>query len=91
MRAHYATSVEVRREAAEAFNREVDSGHEGTAWASGCSSWYLDDTGRNTTLWPGWTWDFHRRTRRFDPEPYLLEPAYEAADAGRPKVSAISS
>ena len=27
------------------------------------ASWYLDDTGRNTTLWPRSTWDFRRRLR----------------------------
>jgi len=80
MRAHYATSVEVRREAAEAFNREVDSRHEGTVWTSGCSSWYLDDTGRNATLWPDWTFRFRRETSRFNPAHYRLER--EGAQAG---------
>jgi hypothetical protein len=39
----------------------------------GCSSWYIDRTGRITTLWPGFTWGFRRRTARFDPDDYLLE------------------
>ena len=26
-----------------------------TVWSTGCSSWYLDETGRNATLWPDWT------------------------------------
>ena len=69
----------VRPEAAEAFNREVDSRHEDTAWASGCSSWYLDDTGRNATLWPDWTFRFRRETSRFNPAHYRLER--EAAQA----------
>ena len=30
----------------------------------GCASWYLDDTGRNATLWPDWTWRFRRRHGR---------------------------
>ena len=29
---------------------------QGTVWTAGnCHSWYLDDTGRNTTLWPVYT------------------------------------
>ena len=34
--------------------------------AGGCSSWYLDDTGRNSTLWPDFTFRFRRRSARFD-------------------------
>ncbi len=48
-----------------------------TVWTTGgCASWYLDDRGRNTTLWPGSTWRFRRHTARFDPSAYrVLEPA----------------
>ena len=50
-------------------------GCEGTVWLSGCASWYLDASGRNTTLWPGFTFRFRRRTRRFDAAQYELRPA----------------
>jgi hypothetical protein len=43
-----------------------------TVWSSGCSSWYLDAAGRNTTLWPDFTFRFRRRTRRFDADSYQL-------------------
>jgi hypothetical protein len=43
-------------------------------WTAGhCKSWYLDDTGRNTTLWPTWTFRYRRRTRQFDPDSYVLQ------------------
>ncbi|HYI62488.1 MAG TPA: NAD(P)/FAD-dependent oxidoreductase [Acidimicrobiales bacterium] len=71
--------VEVRGEAVEAYNDEIQSRLEGTVWMSGCASWYLDDTGRNTTLWPGFTWQFRLRTRRFDAEAYDLAPARRPA------------
>lgn len=49
---------------------------EGTVWTEGnCNSWYLDDTGRNTTLWPTFPYAFRRQTRRFDPEAYELGAA----------------
>jgi hypothetical protein len=35
-------------------------------WASGCQSWYLDDKGRNSTIWPGFTFEFWLGTRRFE-------------------------
>jgi cyclohexanone monooxygenase len=40
-------------------------------WNSGgCASWYLDDEGRNTVVWPDQTYRFVRRTKRFDTENY---------------------
>ena len=42
-------------------------------WSTGgCASWYLDDTGRNSTIWPDWTWRFRQRSARFDPAAYEL-------------------
>lgn len=38
----------------------------------GCASWYLDSEGRNTTLWPDYTFRFRRLTRTFDPTAYDL-------------------
>jgi hypothetical protein len=44
-----------------------------TVWTvGGCASWYLDHHGRNTTLWPTFTWRFRRATRRFHSSEYLL-------------------
>jgi cation diffusion facilitator CzcD-associated flavoprotein CzcO len=65
-------TVEVRPEAVRAFNAEVQAMMKGTVWSTGCSSWYLDAQGRNTTLWPDFTFRFRRRTRHFDPAAYEL-------------------
>jgi cation diffusion facilitator CzcD-associated flavoprotein CzcO len=65
-------AVEVRPETVEAYNDELQSDLEGTVWDTGCASWYLDDTGRNATLWPDWTWRFRRRTASFDAGDYVL-------------------
>jgi cation diffusion facilitator CzcD-associated flavoprotein CzcO len=76
MDATRSATADVRREVQEAFNSELQENMRGTVWTAGnCRSWYLDDTGRNTTLWPGYTFDFRRRTRRFDPADYTLAPA----------------
>jgi hypothetical protein len=49
MRARRASRVEVRADAVAEFNDEIDRSMKGTVWSScGCSSWYLDSTGRNT-------------------------------------------
>ena len=72
MRARGAEVAEVRQEAVDAYNRELDARMEDTVWMTGCSSWYLDDTGRNATLWPDWTFRFRRRAARFNPAAYAL-------------------
>jgi hypothetical protein len=64
-------AVEPTPQAQEAFVTGVDRKMTGTVWTSGgCRSWYLDATGRNSTLWPGYTWSYWLRTRRFDPAAY---------------------
>ncbi len=63
---------EVRPDVARAFNDELQSRLPTTVWGSGCASWYLDERGRNITLWPGFTLAYRRRTRRFDPADYEL-------------------
>ncbi len=52
---------------------------EGTVWnAGGCASWYLDDAGRNTTLWPTYTFPMKRMLERFDVAAYRVEPPVSA-------------
>ncbi|MGH3821642.1 MAG: flavin-containing monooxygenase [Pseudonocardiaceae bacterium] len=66
-----AAAVEVSPEAQLAYNRVIQRRMQGTVWTSGgCASWYLDAHGRNTTLWPTFTWRFRRATRKFDPANY---------------------
>jgi cation diffusion facilitator CzcD-associated flavoprotein CzcO len=65
-----SAAVEVRAEVVDRFNTRLEEQLDGTVWNTGCASWYLDDTGRNATLWPDWTWKFRRRTARFDPDNY---------------------
>ena len=65
---------EVRREPFETFNRELGRKLERTVWlVGGCRSWYLDRHGRNTTLWPDFTWKYRLRLRRFDAENYEFD------------------
>ncbi len=60
-RAGHAT-MEPRAEAQAAYMADVDRRMQGMVWLEGgCSSWYLDQRGRNRTLWPDFTWRFRRR------------------------------
>jgi len=65
-------AVEVRPAIQEAFDMEMQRRMRVTVWTSGCSSWYRDANGRKTTHWPGFTFEFRRRTRHFNPQYYNL-------------------
>ncbi|MBX5470076.1 MAG: NAD(P)/FAD-dependent oxidoreductase [Thermoleophilaceae bacterium] len=70
--------VDVREDAQARYNEEVQRQMAGTVWTEGgCASWYLDAKGRNTTLWPLFTFQFREQLRRFDPECYVLRARSE--------------
>jgi cation diffusion facilitator CzcD-associated flavoprotein CzcO len=70
-----AHSIEVRRDAAEGFDRELRAALAGTVWHSGCKNWYVDENGNDPNQWP-WMWTtYRRRTERIDPGAYALTPA----------------
>jgi cation diffusion facilitator CzcD-associated flavoprotein CzcO len=70
---HRAVAIDTRPESQAEFNVELQERLAKTVWATGgCVSWYLDEHGRNRTLWPGSTFAFRRRTRRIDPAAHEL-------------------
>ena len=83
MRVRGAAEFELRPEVQRAYNEEVQERLAGSVWnTGGCGSWYFDRNGRNSIQWPGFTFEYRRRTRRFDTESYRL-----AAPANRPVVA----
>ena len=65
--------LEVEPDAEQTWNDKVQEMLKGTVWTSGgCQSWYLDEFGRNTTLWPRFTWQFWLETRNFDMNNYKV-------------------
>ncbi|MAL98451.1 MAG: 4-hydroxyacetophenone monooxygenase [Alteromonadaceae bacterium] len=67
--------VEVREQVQAKFYDGVQRKSDATIWNSGCNSWYLNDQGKNTALWPGFTWEYRRRTRQFESLEYYCKPA----------------
>ncbi|RTL26202.1 MAG: NAD(P)/FAD-dependent oxidoreductase [Burkholderiales bacterium] len=67
--------LDVKPQAQARFIDAVQSDLKRTVWNSGCKSWYLDDNGRNTTLWPGFTFAYRLKTRRFNLNKYKAERA----------------
>jgi cation diffusion facilitator CzcD-associated flavoprotein CzcO len=56
-------AIDVRPEIEQAFGAEMRRKLANTVWTSGCSSWYMAPDGE-VLLWPGFTFDYWRRTRR---------------------------
>jgi cation diffusion facilitator CzcD-associated flavoprotein CzcO len=73
MRTHAIDAVEPRDEAQRSWVDAIDRRMRGTVWMSGgCASWYLDRTGRNSTLWPDSSWSYYRRAAHFRPNEYVM-------------------
>jgi cation diffusion facilitator CzcD-associated flavoprotein CzcO len=67
-----ARTIELRQEAASAFDRELREALVSTVWHTGCTSWYVDEHGNNPNQWP-WLWTtYRRRASRVDPGAYEL-------------------
>ncbi|WP_121255946.1 flavin-containing monooxygenase [Nocardioides ferulae] len=74
MRINSYDVVEPRRDATDAWNADLQRRMGRTVWnTGGCSSWYLDEHGRNTTLWPRSTFAFRGALRSFDVAAYRVE------------------
>jgi cation diffusion facilitator CzcD-associated flavoprotein CzcO len=77
-----ANRVEVLPEAQNAYNARLQARMPRTVWnTGGCASWYLDRNGRNTTMWPDFTWRFWQETKQFDAARYELTAAKRAVRA----------
>lgn len=73
---HPGTAMDVRKDQWERYSSMMQKGLEGSVWSSGCSSWYLDENGKNTLNWPGFTFSYRLSTRNVDPTDYqFLEAA----------------
>jgi cyclohexanone monooxygenase len=80
MSRHGYAAVEPRAAVQRRWNAGLQRRMRHTVWnRGGCSSWYLDSHGRNTTLWPKSTVSFRRRLASFDADAYDIEAARPSA------------
>ena len=88
---HDLATVEVRRDAQDGYNTDLQQRMERTIWTTGgCASWYLDAHGRNTTLWPGFTFTFRALTRHFDHAAYDTTAEVDRATLGVPTTPEVA-
>jgi cation diffusion facilitator CzcD-associated flavoprotein CzcO len=92
MRDRAVDAIEVRPDAQAAWNSRLQAAMPGTVWtAGGCSSWYMDASGRVTTLWPDFTFNFRRILRHFDADSYEASPTAPARKPGRVGAPAVAA
>lgn len=80
VRAGGSGTLDVRPEVEAAFDAGTQARFKGTAWLD-CESWYRDESGRIVTNWPGYMYEYARRTAAFDPADYVFAPAPAPAPA----------
>ncbi|MFT4969425.1 MAG: cation diffusion facilitator CzcD-associated flavoprotein CzcO [Chitinophagales bacterium] len=69
-------SIEIKPAVEKRFNQNLQKALKGTIWQKGaCSSWYLTEAGKNTTMYPNFSFIFRHNTRRFDKQKHLTIPA----------------
>jgi cation diffusion facilitator CzcD-associated flavoprotein CzcO len=68
-----AEVIEVKPGAQRRFNDHIQRRLRKRVWnEGGCKSWYLDESGVNRTLWPGFTFEYWARARRARRGDYTL-------------------
>jgi cation diffusion facilitator CzcD-associated flavoprotein CzcO len=75
MRERELQTVEVKPSVQARYNARLQERMAKTVWKTGgCISWYNTRDGKNTTLWPGFTFEYRWRTRHFDLQRYIAKP-----------------
>lgn len=83
-----ARAIEVRAEKQHAFSEAIREKLQGTVWLlGGCDSWYLNERGGTSVLWPATTWEFAAGLKRLDPSDYDLDWSPSMAPSAQPMVA----
>lgn len=63
-------AMDVKPERLRQFSSGIQKRLANSVWESGCQSWYLNDEGKNTINWPGFTFTYRRETLKVDPNDF---------------------
>ncbi|WP_336142910.1 flavin-containing monooxygenase [Acinetobacter sp. 102] len=73
VQAQQIETVEIRAEVLQQYNDEIQAALTNTVWnTGGCSSYFIDRNGRNSTLWPWTTFEMRARLAQCDLNDYVL-------------------
>lgn len=76
--------------ATRAYNDRIQKRLDGMIWNNSCSSWYTDERGRNTALWPSTTLQYRWEMRGPRPEEFVFVSGSQSAEPhqeGQPQKS----
>ncbi len=60
-----AAEISVKPEVQDAYNERIQAELQKMVWSEGgCKSWYIDEDGKNFTIWPGFTWKYWMHMRK---------------------------
>ncbi|MFK7890787.1 MAG: flavin-containing monooxygenase [Granulosicoccus sp.] len=62
--------IDVKPDVVEKFNDEVQEAIRKGIWSEGCNSWYIDENGRNTAVWPFSIPNYKKRAQNFNLREY---------------------
>lgn len=74
MQATDSSTIEVDANRYQIFNKKIQQRLANTVW-HGCKSWYVDESGHNSTNWPGFTLSYRWLTRFSSLQAYRLTRA----------------
>jgi len=72
-------AIEPRGDIQQSFMDSINVKMKNTVWMSGCKSWYLNENGTNSTIWPSFTLSYWWRTHGARKSDFVLEPARKPA------------
>ena len=62
--------LDVKENIQENYNFEIQKKLAHTVWNSGCVSWYQTSEGKNTSIWPGFTFQYWKRMKNLNREDF---------------------
>lgn len=77
--------LDVKEDVMQNQYREFQNRMKNSSWLSGCQSWYLNADGSNSTMWPGFSFEYRLRIQRMNMDAYN---AVAEAPAAKKKVKA---
>jgi cation diffusion facilitator CzcD-associated flavoprotein CzcO len=68
-----AKFIDLKSDALREYNNDLQERLSKTVWQNGgCVSWYQMKNGKNVTLYPGFTFTFIKKTKKFEEEKYEI-------------------
>lgn len=66
-------TIQIRKDVLDSYNEEVQTALKNTVWnTGGCSSYFIDKNGRNSTLWPWTTFEMRSRMAQCNLQDYEI-------------------